>query len=147
MTTVRTVVPFKAEHLLQIQHRDEGWLETISTAAVKEMCGPAFTAIVNDEVIACAGVVIAWPGVGVAWAVLSPTIEKHGLWITRSVRRMLNVIIRGSYLHRVEMVVLANSERNYRWARALGFHVEDCGIAMAYTAKRSAVYRFERIIG
>lgn len=141
----RQVVPFHAEHLLQIQYRDEGRLETIATAAVKEMCGPAFTAIVDDEIIACAGVVIAWPGVGAAWAVLSPAVEKHGLWITRSVRRMLDVIIRGSNLHRLEMVVLADNERNYRWAHTLGFHLEDCGLALKYTAKQSAVFRFERI--
>lgn len=140
------LVPFRAEHLLGFLDRDTGIRQELRFAMEKERRGPAFTATVDGRVIGCAGVMILWPGVGMAWVVLADEAAAYRIWLTRTVRAILSDIIRSLGLHRVEAVVLADSPRNLRWIRALGFRPEN-DIAQAYTHDQRDVVRFERVMG
>ena len=140
------LVPFKAEHLLMLVHRDAGYLESARDAVDKERRGPAFTAIYDNRIIACSGVILLWPGVGAAWAVFTSDVVKHRIWVTRTIRRTLNDIIRVYKLHRVELVALEDNDVNIAWAQSLGFAREN-GCATAYTVNKKNVIRMELVNG
>jgi hypothetical protein len=135
------LIPFKAEHLAIFIHRDSDYMESVQNMLDKERRGPAFTAVCDDMIVGCAGVIIQWPGVGVAWAVFSQNIFKYPIWVTRNVRVALRDFIRAYQLHRVEMVVLP---QHVRWAEALGFSREN-GLARCYTVAQQDVIRYELV--
>ena len=140
------LIPFKAEHLLQMTNRDGAYYTTPETAWNKERLGPAFTGIVDDFYIGCAGIQIIMPHFGVAWAVLTKEVAKYPIWLTRVVKAGLNDIVRFYDLKRVEAAVLVNHEANSDWARYLGFTRERNGLARSYTFTGDAVVRYELII-
>lgn len=87
--------------------------------------GPAFTATVNDEVAACAGVVLAsYAPWGTAWALLGPLGRQHGMFVSRAVKRGLAAIIADYGLVRVEADVLAHFPAAMNWLEWLGFAEE-----------------------
>jgi hypothetical protein len=107
--------------------------------------GPAFAADVDGIVLGCAGIVLPWPGVGMAWMCLAKEAGRYGIWLTRTTRRILHDLIRVHQLHRVEVIALQESERNLAWLKILGFMREIDGRATAYFTDRRSVIRFERI--
>jgi len=136
------LVPFEAKHVMMMQNRDSAIDEPWSLALEKQLAGPAFTAIVDGKVLGCAGLLLPWPGIGLAWMELSEEIGTHGRWLTLVTRRGLADLIRVYSLHRVEVVVLADSPRNQQWIEAIGFTREN-GRARAYSSDRRDVIRYE----
>lgn len=135
------LIPFRAEHLTGLLNRDGGLREPWSLAIEKQH-GPAMTGILSETILGCAGVVLPWPGVGLAWMVLGEQVGEHGIWMTRMVRRFLDDVIRCHNLHRIEAVVLADNYRNQRWIERLGFTREN-GCARAYTQNQRDAIRYE----
>lgn len=135
--------PFRVEDLL-VGNRDG---EQIMTAELAEQAarGPAFTAVLDGQILGSAGIVIAWPGVGMLWMTLSPELNGNGMWLTRVVRRVIEDAVRAHRLHRLEGYALADSERNQHWMEALGFTAEKDGRATAYLSDHRDVIRYERI--
>lgn len=108
--------------------------------------GPAFTFLDEQgEIFAICGVLLQWPGVGAAWMCASDRLNGHGLWLTRTVRGLLDDIERVYHLHRIEAVALEESPRNQEWLEALGFTAEKDGRARGYTATGASMVRFERV--
>lgn len=136
------VIPFKADHLLQFQPRSVGYFENYESALAKEKGGPAFTAIADDNtILGCAGIIIVWPGVALAWTVFSKDIVPHMTFVTFKIRRILRDIKRALGLHRIEIgVVEGGSER---WVELLGFKKEENGRARSYTHDRQNIMRYE----
>ncbi len=126
-------------------HRNAADEEEVWMAIQKEKRGPAFTAVADDRIFACAGVFILWRGVAVGWAVLSPEMPKYGIWLTRTIKRVLDDAIRVYKLHRLETMVEANNDQYRRWVKVLGFTPEN-GVARAYTADKKDNIRYERIV-
>ena len=117
------LLPFKAEHVRGLPpvegHTPEGMIEM---ARRMEAWGPALTGIIDGVFIGAAGLGVYWPGVGEAWTLLTPQIKMtHKVWLTRTVKKFLNDIIRALDLHRVQIAVRASEDMNNRWAQALGF--------------------------
>jgi len=139
------LVPFKAEHLMSFIPRDSWWQENWKLSLDKENGGPSFTAMVNTNILGCAGVIIPHPGLAMAWMVLNKDIEHYGLWITRTVKLLLRDIKRAYELHRIELIVFEYHERNRRWAEILGFTIENNGIARAYTPEGQNMIRYEMV--
>ncbi len=125
-------------------NRDAPFREDWRLAMEKEQNGPAFTAIIDDKVIGCAGIVIPWPGMGIAWVVLDKAIEHHGVWMTRVIKHVIRDAMSGLGLYRLEAVVLTDSVRNQRWIELLGFTREN-GMAKNYMPDGHNVYRYELI--
>lgn len=138
------LIPFKAEHLLAIASRNPFDDRLIDSAYQKETKGPAFTALYDEKVLACAGMTIEWPGVGHAWTVFGHDFARHAIWITRTVRAALRDVIRGCNLHRVEAQVLESQLRERKWLELFGFELES--IACAYTSDRKNVVRYEFLV-
>lgn len=136
------LVPFRAEHLVDLVDRDGLVPSTWEYAVTLERGGPAYTGVVDGKVIGCAGVRVLWPGVGEAWASLSQDAGRYGLWLTKIFRSVLTDIVRTQGLHRVEAQVLGDSERNRAWIEKLGFRRE-YGTAFRYTTDQRNVTRYE----
>ncbi len=78
MTKLR-VVPFEPAHYLEAT---KGWPVLLasheqSAEFYAKANNPAWTALLNNAVAACAGVVIHYAGVGEAWAVWTPLGRQH----------------------------------------------------------------------
>ena len=138
------LIPFEAKHVMMMQNRENVMDEPWSLALEKQLAGPAFTAICDGQVLGCAGLILPWPGIGLAWMELSEQADQYRLWLTKVTRRVLTDLMRAHRLHRVEVVVLADSPRNQRWIEALGFTREN-GRARAYSTDRRDVIRYERV--
>ncbi len=140
------LVPFRAEHLLMFDNRDTSLKETLRLGVEKENRGPAYTALEDEKVMGCGGIILQWPGVATVWMTLSEDLpKKHGLWITRMTKRILADAIRAFNLHRVEAVVMDGNEVNHRWIRRLGFR-EEGGVATAYTSDKKDCVRYQLIV-
>jgi hypothetical protein len=132
------------EHLAQFEDRDKWGRGDWRVAYNKEVMGPSFSALVDQRIIACAGIVIPWPGVGICWATFSEEIGRYPVWFSRTCRHVLNDTLRSCGLHRLESVALKDSERNRRWLTMLGFKHE-WGVARLYTSDQQDVVRYERL--
>lgn len=96
----------------------------IKTLAENSSKGPAFTGLYRDQVIAIAGVIPFWEGVGEAWAMFSPEAYKHAFFIHRGVIKVLGQIVAKSGLRRVQAMVQKDFAVGNRWIKALGFQFE-----------------------
>lgn len=119
------LAPFQIEHLHQIVPRETIRMDQAIAAAIRlEGLGPAFTALAGERVIGCGGVIRLWGRVGEGWTILGAEIAEHPVWLHRTVRTMLRDIFDGMGLDRLQVNVLAASERNCRWVNRLGFQPE-----------------------
>lgn len=116
------IIPFKAVHAWDFPPQN-GFTRAGMVAMAKrlEASGPGFTAMDNGRPLGAAGICLYWEGVGEAWTLLSPEIKQQRIWLTRTVKRVLNDLTKALALHRVQVTVRADQEINKCWARALGF--------------------------
>ena len=143
------VVPFEASHLGSIQPR---WPFTLDAAGNEELmeraastagAGPAWTAVVEDEPVACGGIVLLWPGVGEAWTFAGAGLDRSGLAFHRAVTAELETICRQHRLHRVQAACHANHKQGRRWLNLLGFREE--GLMQFYGPHGHDFIRFARV--
>lgn len=118
------VIPFQAEHYLDASRGLPVLGDRLETGQAFARTGPAWTGMIGDAIGGCAGIMILLPGVGEAWAVLTPLGCQHMRFIHRAVRDGLATIIREHGLRRVQARVLADFAPGRRWAAHLGFCVE-----------------------
>ena len=115
MTVDRRVVHFKGWHY--------GWLQTGIELGAQELNNMelqnSWTAVVEGEPIACAGIMTYWPGRYHAWAYMSPATGRHMRWLTAETQKVLQKVE-----GRLEMAVLQGFKAGHKWARVLGFSVE-----------------------
>jgi len=86
--------------------------------------GPAFTGVNSEKIVACAGIVPMWKGVGEAWAVTSPLVERHGLFFAKEIWKRLNALIEIMELERVQTTVHVKHEKSIKWVERMGFKNE-----------------------
>ena len=132
LTRTPTIRVFEPAHLLDIQAREfdrKGLLAHGQDYAIRAalMCAkyPAYTAFTDEgQVIICAGVIVSRPGIADGWAVTSDLVQDYGLWLTRTVKTMLNEVMAALSLRRVQVSVDPLNVMAPRWAHALGFQYE-----------------------
>ena len=96
-----------------------GYALTADMAVDLEQIGGT-AAVADGHVVAIAGILPRWDGVGMAWAWLGRSWRKYARAITNEVIRCLDA----SPFHRIEMGVKADYGRGLSWATRLGFEVE-----------------------
>lgn len=145
--THKAIVPFKRWHL--------AWLEAGGPAAdsaglllgldtLRYLEGTAcWTAAVDGHPVACGGFLEQWPGRALAWMYLNKDSGPHMRWLTREVERKLDE------MHgRLEMTVRADFKAGHRWAKMLGFHIENPpGLMEAYGPEGEAHVAYVRLNG
>ena len=120
----RRVIPFHVEHYLEATEGMTLLGDASDTGRLFERGGPAWTGMIGDAVGGCAGIAILSPGVGEAWAVLTPLGLGHMRFIHRAVRDGLRAIVTEHRLRRVQARVPADFFPGRIWAAHLGFREE-----------------------
>lgn len=126
------VVPFKAEHLGDILLQEsqiafQPSMLDVSYGKMLETAGPAFTAIYDEHVVACLGIIPQWENRAVAWGLIGIDAGRAFVSVHRAVRRFLEL----QQYARIETAVSSEFEEGHRWAQLLGFQKE--GTMRAYT--------------
>ena len=85
--------------------------------------GPAYT-LTNGEIIGCGGILPLWKGVGEAWVISSPQVEKHPIAFARTIWRKLFELIDSMGLERVQSLVDAEHKVSMVWVERMGFKQE-----------------------
>jgi hypothetical protein len=118
-------VPFEAWHMdaLRVTDSVDGFSAEVVdeyTAARLEQCN-SWT-LFNGEgyVIACGGTIEEWKGRHIAWVYNTQKASECMLKITRLVKQGVEPI-KG----RIEMTVRVDFEAGHRWAKLLGFEIEN----------------------
>jgi len=111
-----TLVEFRAEHVRQLRAQP-AQVRELNADTLATPYGQAWTAMVADVPMACAGIVEVWTGRSYCWALLSADVGPHLLALTRAIRSRLAALP----LRRVEMAVDAGFAPGCRWAEMLGF--------------------------
>ena len=123
----RRVVPYESAHYIEAagtpQPPDAGQFYAQH---------PAWTALIDDRVAACAGIIIRWAGVGEAWAIWTPLGQepRHRRFIHRAVRDGLWRIIAARGLYRVQAQIATACWPARLWAHHLGFTVDEGDMAL-----------------
>jgi hypothetical protein len=141
-----TIVEFHPEHLRGFEIADEvasrmmaPVLADPSLADGLRAGGPAFTALVDNQPIACGGLFMRKQELGVLWAVMSPRTRYHLTAITRAIMRWLD----GCGIRRIEAAVDAEYEISLRWHELMGFQRE--GLMECYTPDGRDAWLYARV--
>jgi len=88
----------------------------------------SWTVVADGNPVACGGTLEQWPGRHIAWVYLNKETGAHMKFITRAVQKGM-AKLKG----RIEMTVRADFAQGHRWARILGFRIEnEPGILRAF---------------
>ena len=142
------IVEFEMSHFDRIQLRDWDLMGTQQMDDVRERLkyfatnGPSYTGMIHGDVVGCAGVFIHWSGMGEAWVLSSPLVERFKLSFHRAVKQTLDMIQDNLKLHRIQCVVHAEYTRSQKWVERLGFKKE--GLLNKYAPDQAAYYMYGR---
>lgn len=101
--------------------------------------GVAETMFAHDDPIAAYGFVSMWEGVGYIWAILSEEVtDYYPVALSRRVKFMLEEMIEGMELVRVQAVARCDHPEAREWLEMLGLEVE--GMMQAYGPEDGADY-------
>jgi hypothetical protein len=117
------VVPFQAGHLAQLPLQEaqvylSDWVTDESGKVLED--SPSYTAMVDGDPVAAAGILPQWHGRAIAWAFLSTMGAGQFIGVHRAVKSFLD----GCYVQRIEMTVDCDFPEAHRWAEMLGFNME-----------------------
>lgn len=115
------VVPFTPDHYLAAVKSLPFDFEHAKAAQQYLEAGPAFTAFVDDQIAACAGVALLGYGVGMAWAYVTETGRTVPHFVHRATVANLARIIREKRLIRVEAKVVQDFIAGRQWVERMGF--------------------------
>lgn len=118
------LIPFEEDHLhtLEILPDPGGGRAKILLRDYKVLESTlAWTVVLKEgTILACGGMIRHWAGRHVAWSVMSHEAGRYMLPITRIVKDMFD-----SVPGRIEMTCRADFAPGQRWAKMLGFEVEN----------------------
>ena len=106
---------------------NENWLKDSDierwSLAYKEG-GPAYTLIVEDVPVACAGIILQEWNKAEAWALLSFLFYRHKIKAYRAIKAGLEAFIAEKKLQRVQAVVVSEDQPGIDFIECLGFECE-----------------------
>lgn len=138
------VVRFEAEHLALLELQDaqlslSGVISEPGYAQSIAKAGQAFTALDGQTVILCAGLIEAWQGRAIAWALVSKHAGRHFF----SIHRAVDGFLKQTEYRRIEATVQADFPQAWRWIQMLGFKHE--GLMRCYAPDGSDHHLFARV--
>jgi RimJ/RimL family protein N-acetyltransferase len=132
------IITYKREHAYDILDRNvrecDVWLTNAPDwekwAVGWETSGPSYTLVIDDQIVACAGVVLMNYNRGEAWTLFSPLINKYPKTCFKAIRDELRGIVSEHGLKRVQALVRPGLEVAERFVEHLGFEKE--GVLVAF---------------
>lgn len=143
------VIPYIANHgkiimASQLNHAisqlEIDYIKESSNLEEKDM---AFTCVINDKVIASAGVKKLWNGVGEGWVLATDKIFNYPLTIAKAIKQNFDYVATSNNIKRVQTAVRADYGIGIRFAKWLGLKNE--GLMKNYGIDGADHYRFARI--
>lgn len=84
--------------------------------------GPAYTIVIDDEVIACAGIRLFWEGAGEAWSILSKDKSaQHLRMIMEEFGKRLEYVIENMKFRWIQVSLKKDNEKGIHFAQHYGF--------------------------
>lgn len=105
--------------------------------------GPAVTAFLNMQPVACFGFVPIWDGLAEAWLIADDKARTKPLGMTKLGKAFFDILAISYQLHRVQIAVRTSDTRAHKWALCLGFEVE--GLMRCYGPDRADHYLMARV--
>jgi len=131
LTKGQHIVPYRPEHLLEIELRDyeaqnykghiEEYLEYVDMNVVE---GLTWTAIGHGRVIGIFGFRPMWRAVGETWLLPGHGIERHAISVVRVARQIMANVMHDFSLKRLQIAVSTQNDTAYRYAKSLYFEEE-----------------------
>jgi len=124
------IKPFKAEHAMQLELRPEESEAKDNLDLYKQFAdmhysnGPACSLYYQGKLLFCCGVVLMYPGVGLAWIACDKAIKGFGRECLHYGRMILDEIIEQYKLHRVQAEIKSSVDYFHKFILRLGFEEE-----------------------
>jgi hypothetical protein len=143
------VIPYIAKHgkiimASQLNHvisdLEIDYIKESSNLEEKDM---AFTCVINDKVIASAGIKKIWNGVGEGWVLATDKIWNHPVAIAKAIKQNFDYVAKSNNIKRVQTAVRVDYGIGIRFAKWLGLTNE--GLMKNYGMDGTDHYRFARI--
>jgi len=115
--------PFKADHLWGLKGV-VNFGRLMKEARTVYESHPGWSGFCDGKLIASIGIIVPYPGLGEAWAVITPLGHQHALWLHRHVKSGILSLSEALKLRRLQATVKANFPEGRRWAESLGFVAE-----------------------
>ena len=144
------IIPFEVAHLDDLQARRFEAQEIQSLgdyrerAGVHRQLGPAWTGIIDGQVMGCCGLIVLWQGVAEPWMVSTGLCARYALSFHRAIKKGLDQVIQDLRLRRVQVAIHKDHVISHKWVERLGFKRE--GAMPAYGPDGSDYVRFGRVI-
>jgi RimJ/RimL family protein N-acetyltransferase len=103
----------------------------------------AFTGLINDKVIAAAGMKRIWGNVAEGWFIAKNDVWNYPITIAKAVKQNIDYLATSNNIKRLQTAVRADFGIGIRFAKWLGFTNE--GLMKSYGFDGSDHYRFARI--
>jgi RimJ/RimL family protein N-acetyltransferase len=103
----------------------------------------AFTGLINDKVIAAAGMKRIWGNVAEGWFIGKKEVWNYPITIAKAVKQNIDYLATSNNIKRLQTAVRADFEIGIRFAKWLGFTNE--GLMKNYGFDDTDHYRFARI--
>ena len=103
----------------------------------------AFTGLINDKVIAAAGMKRIWGDVAEGWFIAKNDVWKYPVTIAKAVKQNIDYLATSNKIKRLQTAVRADFGIGIRFAKWLGFTNE--GLMKSYGFDGSDHYRMSRI--
>jgi hypothetical protein len=123
------LIKYQPEHYLKVSRREYdqltfGVMGNPEVVARQLSQGMAFTQISPEGIVACAGVLPIWTGVGEGWAITSDLVCKYPFSFARTVHKKICEIVGIYKLDRLQTLVDAEFTTSIRWLERMGFKFE-----------------------
>lgn len=105
------------------------------------LSGNSYSLLSDERVIACGGVAEYWKNRAEAWVIFAPDYRRYA----KSVHRAAKHFLETCPYRRIEAAVDVGFHAGHRWAKALGFKLENpCARAYQQNGRDSAIYAIVR---
>jgi len=154
MTNRLIIIPYTQNHgkiIMQSQmnhmltQKDGSFIinDTNNECMSLEQEGMAFTGLINDKVIAAAGMKRVWGNVAEGWFIAKNDVWNYPITIAKAVKQNLDYLAKTNNIKRLQTAVRADFGIGIRFAKWLGFTNE--GLMKQYGFDDTDHYRFARI--
>jgi RimJ/RimL family protein N-acetyltransferase len=103
----------------------------------------AFTGLINDKVIAAAGMKRIWGNVAEGWFIAKNDVWNYPITIAKAVKQNIDYLATSNNIKRLQTAVRSDFGIGIRFAKWLGFNNE--GLMKHYGFDGADHYRFSRI--
>ena len=145
------LVPYEPAHAYDIIHRNvieqNLWLSEFPDwekwAKGWQEQGPAYTLIIDNQIVGSAGVILQEWQRGEAWMLISTLFYKYPKTTFKVIKHTLRKIIKEHDLRRVQSLIAPHIETHQRFIERLGFRHE--GLMRAYGPRGENYLMYSRI--